>query len=110
MPGGALGFLAVVTGWITAEVGRQPYTVYGVLRTADSVAPVEAGQVAFSLLVFMIVYAIIFTAGVIYMARIAARGFGDQPPVVRRRAPGSPLAAVDDPAEMPDGTQEGEGA
>ena len=110
VPGGALGFLAVVTGWITAEVGRQPYTVYGVLRTADSVAPVEAGQVAFSLLVFMIVYAIIFTAGVIYMARIAARGFGDQPPVVRRRAPGSPLAAVDDPAEMPGGTQDGEGA
>ncbi len=109
VPGGALGFLAVVTGWITAEVGRQPYTVYGVLRTADSVAPVEAGQVAFSLLVFIVVYAIIFTAGLIYMARIAARGFEDKPPVVRARAPGSPLGSVDDPAELPGETAKGEG-
>lgn len=100
VPGGSLGFIAVITGWIVAEVGRQPYTVYGVLRTADSLSPVEAGQVAFSLLVFMIVYAIIFTAGTIYMGRIATRGFTDdgyEPPA---RAPGSPLAAVVDPAEL----------
>ena len=99
VPGGTLGFLAVLAGWITAEVGRQPYTVYGALRTVDSVAPVSATQVAISLLVFMIVYAIIFTAGVVYMARIATRGFDDDPPSPRKRAPGSPLAAVDEPAE-----------
>jgi cytochrome d ubiquinol oxidase subunit I len=104
VPGGALGFLAVVSGWIVAEVGRQPFTVYGVLRTAESVAPVSAAQVATSLLVFMIVYAIIFTAGVIYMARIALRGFDDapaEPPEKAKRAPGSPLGAVGDPAELP---------
>ena len=102
VPGGSLGFIAVLTGWIVAEVGRQPYTVYGVLRTADSVAPVSAGQVATSLLVFMVVYAIIFTAGAVYMARIATRGFIDdapEPPEASRRAPGSPLGALDDPAE-----------
>jgi cytochrome d ubiquinol oxidase subunit I len=101
VPSGVLGFVAVISGWVVAEVGRQPYTVYGVLRTADSVSPVSAAQVATSLLVFMIVYAIIFTAGVIYMARIATRGFTDEPadpPAKERRAPGTPLGSVDDPA------------
>lgn len=104
VPGGSLGFIAVITGWMAAEIGRQPYTVYGQLRTADSLAPVTAGQVATSLLVFMIVYAIIFTAGTVYMARIATRGFVDdetEKPEKARRAPGSPLASVDDPAEVP---------
>ncbi|MBI1391410.1 MAG: cytochrome ubiquinol oxidase subunit I [Alphaproteobacteria bacterium] len=101
IPGGALGFIAVLTGWITAEVGRQPWTVYGYLSTADSVAPVSAGAVATSLLVFMIVYAIVFTAGVVYMARIATRGFDDEPPHGKHRAPGSPLGSVDEPAQMP---------
>ena len=104
VPGGALGFTAVVTGWIVAEVGRQPFTVYGHLRTEDSIAPVSAGQVAASLLVFMIVYAIIFTAGTVYMARIATRGFGDDPagPAEREnRAPGSPLGSVTEKAEVP---------
>ena len=103
VPSGTLGFIAVLTGWITAEVGRQPYTVYGYLTTADSLAPVTAAQVATSLLVFMVVYAIVFTAGVVYMARIATRGFGDDtapPPDSTRRAPGSPLGAVNEPAKV----------
>lgn len=83
VPGGGLGFIAVVAGWIVAEVGRQPYTVYGLLRTEDSVSPVAGGAVAVSLLVFMIVYAIVFTAGAVYMARIAARGFDDDEPAAR---------------------------
>lgn len=105
VPGGMLGFIAVLTGWMTAEVGRQPFTVYGQLRTVDSIAPVSAGQVATSLLVFIIVYAIIFTAGVVYMARIATRGFDDEPappPEDKRRAPGTPLGSVDEPATTPD--------
>ncbi|MCA8900373.1 MAG: cytochrome ubiquinol oxidase subunit I [Hyphomonas sp.] len=105
VPAGAFGFLAVVSGWIVAEVGRQPYTVYGHLRTIDSVSPVPAAQVAVSLLVFMVIYAIVFTAGVVYMARIATRGFDDEPegePGKGPRAPGSPLGSVDDPAQTPD--------
>ncbi len=104
VPSGTLGFIAVLTGWITAEVGRQPYTVYGHLTTAESVAPVSAGAVATSLIVFMVVYAIVFTAGVIYMARIATRGFGDdpvEPSATGGRAPGSPLGSVADPAQIP---------
>tara|TARA_R110000868_G_scaffold2321_6_gene17277 strand:+ start:8106 stop:9509 length:1404 start_codon:yes stop_codon:yes gene_type:complete len=101
IPGGSLGFLAVLTGWITAEVGRQPWTVYGALRTADSVAPVTAGQVALSLLVFMLVYAIIFTAGSVYMARIATRRYADDSAAdAGHRAPGSPMGSVDEPAEI----------
>lgn len=102
VPGGSLGFIAVISGWVVAEVGRQPYTVYGVLRTADSVSPVPASAVATSLIVFMVVYAIIFTAGAVYMARIALRGFDDSPtnpPEEKKRAPGTPLGSVDEPAE-----------
>ena len=105
IPGGTLGFIAVISGWVVAEVGRQPYTVYGALRTVDSVSPVPAGQVAFSLLVFMTVYAIIFTAGIVYMSRIATRGFDDKPadpPKQEQRAPGTPMGAVDEPADLPE--------
>ena len=61
---GPAGFVAVVCGWIVAEVGRQPYVVYGYLRTADAVSPVPAGHVATSLIAFMLAYAVVFTAGV----------------------------------------------
>ena len=71
---GPTGFIAVLAGWITAEVGRQPYTVYGLMRTADSVSPVTAEAVATSLIVFVFVYGIVFTAGMYYMLRLARRG------------------------------------
>lgn len=83
------GFVAVLAGWITAEVGRQPYTVYGLMRTADSTSPVAGEQVALSLLVFIMVYAVVFTAGVFYMARIAAAGPDPEespPPKAQSRA------------------------
>jgi cytochrome d ubiquinol oxidase subunit I len=88
------GFVAVICGWIVAEVGRQPYLVYGVLRTADGVAPVQAGQVAFSLLMFMVTYAIIFTAGAIYILRLINKGpDSDEPPPTQIEPPGSTLGA-----------------
>lgn len=64
------GLVAVIAGWITTEVGRQPFTVYGVLRTADSVAPVGAPAVATSLIAYAIIYFIVFGAGVFYMLRL----------------------------------------
>src|SRR5690606_22509352 len=57
---GPSGFVAVIAGWVTTEVGRQPYTVYNLLRTADSVAPLDAPAVATSLLAFVIVYFTVF--------------------------------------------------
>ena len=53
---GPAGFVAVIAGWVTTEVGRQPYTVYGLLRTADSVSPLQAPAVATSLVAFIVVY------------------------------------------------------
>lgn len=89
------GFVAVLTGWITAEVGRQPYVVYGVLRTADAVSPVSAASVATSLLLFMIVYAIVFSAGALYILRLMAKGpESDEPPPQSKQPPGTPLGAA----------------
>ncbi|RAK57584.1 cytochrome ubiquinol oxidase subunit I [Phenylobacterium deserti] len=68
------GFIAVLTGWFTAEVGRQPWVVYGYLRTADAVSPVPAASVAASLATFMVVYLAIFSAGTFYMLRLIAAG------------------------------------
>ncbi|UWR90901.1 cytochrome ubiquinol oxidase subunit I [Phaeobacter inhibens] len=67
---GPMGFVAVLAGWITTEVGRQPFTVYGLLRTSDSLAPVSAPAVAASLTAFVIVYFFIFGAGTFYILRM----------------------------------------
>jgi cytochrome d ubiquinol oxidase subunit I len=66
------GFIAVLAGWITTETGRQPFTVYGLLRTADSASPLAAPAVGSSLIAFIIVYFVVFTAGVIYILRLMA--------------------------------------
>lgn len=67
---GPTGFVAVLAGWITTEVGRQPYTVYGALRTSDSLAPVDAPAVATSLVAFIVVYFFVFGAGTFYILRM----------------------------------------
>jgi cytochrome d ubiquinol oxidase subunit I len=66
------GFIAVLAGWITTETGRQPFTVYGLLRTVDSASPLAAPAVASSLIAFIIVYFAVFGAGVVYMLRLMA--------------------------------------
>lgn len=67
---GPSGFVAVLAGWIVTEVGRQPYTVYNLLRTADSASPIDATAIAFSLAAFVVVYFSLFGAGVYYILRI----------------------------------------
>jgi cytochrome d ubiquinol oxidase subunit I len=71
---GPSGIVALLAGWVTTEVGRQPWTVYGILRTADSVSPVSAQQVGVSLLIFVIVYVLVFGTGVYYMLQMMKRG------------------------------------
>ncbi len=70
---GPSGFLAVLCGWITTEVGRQPWTVYGLLRTADSAAPIDGAAVGASLLAFIVVYFAVFGAGTYYTIRQMAK-------------------------------------
>lgn len=69
-----LGFVAILAGWVVAEVGRQPYVVYGLMRTADAASPVSAGSIGFSLLLYGTAYSLLFVAGVIYIQRILAKG------------------------------------
>lgn len=68
------GLVAVLAGWITTEVGRQPYTVWGLLRTSESASPLDAPAVGASLLAFIIVYFFVFGAGVFYILRLMGKG------------------------------------
>jgi cytochrome d ubiquinol oxidase subunit I len=70
-----LGFIAVLAGWTTTETGRQPWTVYGLLRTSDSVSPsLSGGDVLASLILYMAVYLIMFPTGIALMAARVRRG------------------------------------
>jgi cytochrome bd ubiquinol oxidase subunit I len=70
---GPAGFVAVIAGWITTEVGRQPFTVYGLLRTADSVSPLNAPAVGASLIAFVVVYFAVFGMGTWYLLHLMYR-------------------------------------
>jgi cytochrome d ubiquinol oxidase subunit I len=67
---GPAGFIAIIAGWVTTEVGRQPYLVYDLLRTADSVSPLRAPAVATSLLMFVLIYFAVFGVGIWYILRL----------------------------------------
>ena len=67
---GPSGLVAVLAGWITTEVGRQPYTIYGLMRTTESASPLSAPAVGASLIAFIIVYFFVFGAGVFYILRL----------------------------------------
>src|SRR5205823_14615084 len=70
-----LPFIAILTGWYTAEVGRQPWTVYGVLRTADAMTPfLTARSVSITLALFGVVYLFIFLFGMFYIYRLLRAG------------------------------------
>ena len=69
-----LGFVATIAGWIVAEVGRQPWVVYGLMRTTDAVSPIAASQVMTSLILFVAVYAVLFAAYLYYVGRLVAKG------------------------------------
>ena len=102
---GPAGFVAVIAGWVTAEVGRQPYVIYGLLRTEDAVSPIAAAGVTGSLIAFVLVYFTVFAAGTLYILRLMAQppeaGAGGAPqapirtagitpaPSFERRGPGS---------------------
>jgi len=67
---GPAGFVAVICGWVTTEVGRQPWVVYGLLRTRDAVSPIATPGVTGSLIAFVIVYFIVFAAGALYVLKL----------------------------------------
>ena len=69
-----MGFIALLAGWFVTETGRQPWTVYGVIRTAESMSPLAAQQVATTLIGFIVLYIVVFGAGSFYILRLIAQG------------------------------------
>jgi cytochrome d ubiquinol oxidase subunit I len=93
-----LGFIAVIAGWTTTEVGRQPWTVYGLLRTAQSVTPSLTGMdVVLSLSLYILVYLIMFPTGMAFMAGIVRKGVAaatTPPPPIEAGRPIPPFVAT----------------
>jgi cytochrome d ubiquinol oxidase subunit I len=94
------GFVCILAGWYTVEIGRQPWVVYGLLRTRDAVSPnIDTGSVLASLAAFGLVYAIVFGAGITYLVRMARRGPQPHEPAPRSegggKTPMRPLSVPD---------------
>ncbi|MDB5920128.1 MAG: putative Cytochrome bd2, subunit [Massilia sp.] len=103
---GPSGLVAVLAGWITTEVGRQPWVAYGLLRTADAVSPHSAGTVAFTLGLFIVIYLFVFGAGFGFVLRLLSAGprhftTSHQPDggLGQQRTPARPLSAAPAPGE-----------
>jgi len=102
---GPSGFVAVIAGWITTEVGRQPYTVYGHLLTGESHSPLAAPAVAASLLAFVLVYFAVFGAGAWYLLKLMTR----PPHAQESDPPSAPVRSAGiTPAPAFDGTPDSE--
>ncbi|PJK28237.1 cytochrome ubiquinol oxidase subunit I [Minwuia thermotolerans] len=93
---GPSGIVAVLAGWVTTEVGRQPWTVYGLLRTSQSASEIDAGTVGTSLAVFVVTYFAVFGAGAVYILRLMAATPGT--PEAEEAEPGPTRAAPSESA------------
>ncbi|MEZ0471356.1 cytochrome ubiquinol oxidase subunit I [Luteimonas salinilitoris] len=97
------GFVAVVAGWIVVEIGRQPYVIYGLLRTADAVSDIGAGSVVASLIAFVVAYAVVFGAGggyIVKMVRTGPQHFVESSEAEGgEKTPMRPISAADEPVE-----------
>jgi cytochrome bd ubiquinol oxidase subunit I len=88
------GFVAVLCGWYTAEVGRQPWVVYHILRTEDAINPaLTGGEALFSLVAYVVVYAVIYGFGLTYIYRLLKEGPAAEPEAVSQ-LPGRPIAVA----------------
>ena len=98
-----LPHIAILTGWFTAEVGRQPWTVFGVMRTADALTPfLTTREAAISIVVFCSVYLFIFSFGVLYIYRLLRAGpLGSLALPSQAATPARPMSVLDHVA-LPD--------
>jgi cytochrome d ubiquinol oxidase subunit I len=97
------GFVALLAGWYVVEIGRQPYVIYGLLRTADAVSPIAAASVMTSLIVFALVYFTVFGAGFRYIVKLIRKGPHPHEPPPRAglgdKTPARPLSVPDESSE-----------
>jgi cytochrome d ubiquinol oxidase subunit I len=91
---GPLGFIAVLAGWVTTECGRQPWTVYGLLRTSQSLSAIEGGKVAVSLAAFVVGYAVLFYAFALFFRHLVVKGPTEEPAPTRRKQGARPAFLV----------------
>jgi cytochrome d ubiquinol oxidase subunit I len=105
---GPAGLIAMLSGWFTTEIGRQPWVVYGLMRTANASSNHSVGQLTITLVLFVVVYFLLFGTGFGYMMRLVRKGpkthEGDDTPhggPGQKRTPARPLSAADE------GTEEG---
>jgi cytochrome bd ubiquinol oxidase subunit I len=89
-----LGFVAILAGWYTTEIGRQPWIAYGILRTADAASPVAPSAVLTTLVLFVIVYACVFAMGIYYINRLIEHGPKGAAAEVPQALPSRPLSAA----------------
>jgi cytochrome d ubiquinol oxidase subunit I len=68
------GWFATLCGWLVTEIGRQPWLVTGILRTADAVGTVSPAQIGASLTAYFIVYALMFVAYMVVLTHLAGKG------------------------------------
>jgi len=112
---GPSGIIAILAGWFTTEIGRQPWVVYGVMRTADAVSNHSAEQLGLTLAMFVLIYFAVFGIGFVYVLRLIAKG-----PVTNegnekgaggpgeKRTPMRPISAADEAIPHEHGDQLGE--
>jgi cytochrome d ubiquinol oxidase subunit I len=93
-----LGFIAIVAGWWVTETGRQPYLVYGVLKTADAVSNVSFWPVLTSLILFVLVYSSVFSMGILLINRLIEKGPAGKAVEEEEGVPSRPLSAAEDSA------------
>ncbi len=92
-----MGFVAVISGWVVTETGRQPWVAHGILRTADAISPVPAVTIASTLALFVLVYGIVFTMGLYYINRLIVKG--PQGRAIEPPEMGSPVRPLSSAAE-----------
>ncbi len=90
-----LGFIAIVAGWWVTETGRQPFLVYGILRTADAVSNVSFWPVLTSLVLFVLVYSSVFSMGILYINKLIEKGPQGAAIEPDEGMPSRPLSAAD---------------
>jgi cytochrome d ubiquinol oxidase subunit I len=109
---GPAGLVAMLSGWITTEAGRQPWVVYGVMRTSDAVSHHSALAMSVSLLLFVVVYCAVFGTGISYLLKVVARGPDRSPPPPDpdhpNLRPARPLSAAPDIDPSPLGVRSSE--
>jgi cytochrome bd ubiquinol oxidase subunit I len=103
-----MGFVAIIAGWVTTEVGRQPYLVYGHLRTSDSMSPLGAPAVATSLIAFVVIYFAVFGVGIWYILRLmkAPPHPDEAPPAEVIHAPIRSAGITPGPAQLAGGGED----